>query len=112
VDFYRKAVALSPKLYPAYAGMGMNLMRVGDLKTGRAMLERAFAGDPYNVWAYNTLDLLDQMDTFTTGQSEHCIFRMAKEDQPVLLPMHPSSPRKRTRSWPRGMDSPPGPPAV
>ena len=86
VEFNRKAVALSPKLYPAFSSMGMNLMRVGDLKTGRAMLERAFEGDPFNVWAYNTLDLLDQMDSFSTGSSEHCVFHMAKEDQPVLLP--------------------------
>ena len=86
VDFNRKAVALTPGLYPAYASMGMNLMRVGDLKTGRAMVERAFEGDPFNVWAYNTLDLLDQMDSFATGSSEHCVFHMSREDQPVLLP--------------------------
>ncbi len=86
VGFYRKAVALDPKLYPAYAGLGMNLMRVGDLKEGRAMVQRSFDGDPFNIWAFNTLDLLDQMDKFGTVRSEHFVFRMAKEDEPVLPP--------------------------
>jgi len=86
VEFYRKAVALSPNLYPAYAGLGMNLMRIGDLKQGRAMVQRAFEGDPFNVWAFNTLDLLDQMDKFGTVRSEHFVFKMAKEDEAVLPP--------------------------
>lgn len=86
VEFYRKAVALSPKLYPAYAGLGMNLMRIGDLKEGRAMVQRSFDGDPFNIWAFNTLDLLDQMDKFGTVRSEHFVFRMAKEDEPALPP--------------------------
>jgi hypothetical protein len=86
IEFDRKAVALSPDLYPAYASMGMNLMRMGDLKEGRAMVQRAFDGDPFNVWAFNTLDLLDQMDKFSTVRSEHFVFRMAKEDEPVLPP--------------------------
>src|SRR6185436_20763152 len=32
---------------------------------GRAELEKAFEGDPYNVWAKNTLDLLDSMKEFS-----------------------------------------------
>jgi tetratricopeptide (TPR) repeat protein len=86
VDFDRKAVALSPKLYPAYASMGMNLMRIGDIKEGRGMVQRAFDGDPFNVWAFNTLDLLDQMDKFGTTRSEHFVFKMAPEDGPILSP--------------------------
>ena len=86
VDFDRKALELSPRLYTAYASLGMNLMRIGDLKEGRAMVERAFAGDPFNVWAFNTLDLLDQMETFATLRSEHFVFRMAKEDAAILPP--------------------------
>ncbi len=86
VEFDRKAVALSPGLFPAFASMGMNLMRTGELGEGRAMVERAFKGDPYNVWAFNTLDLLDQMDRFVPVRSEHFIFRMSKEDGAVLPP--------------------------
>jgi cellulose synthase operon protein C len=86
VDFDRKAVALNPKLYSAYASMGMNLMRIGEVKEGRGMLQVAFEGDPFNIWAFNTLDLLDQMDKFGTVRSEHFVFKMAPEDMPVLPP--------------------------
>ncbi len=86
VEFDRKAVALSPKLFQADASLGINLMRVGDLKEGRAMVQRAFDGDPFNVRAFNTLDLLDQMDKFGTVRSEHFIFKVAKEDEPILPP--------------------------
>ncbi len=86
VEFDRKAIEFSPKLYAAYASLGMNLMRIGDLKEGRAMVQRAFEGDPFNVWAFNTLDLLDQMDKFTALRSEHFVFRMALEDAAILPP--------------------------
>jgi cellulose synthase operon protein C len=84
VDINRKALSLDAKLWPAYANLGINLMRVGDLAEGRKALQQAFDGDPFNVWAFNTLDLLDQMDKFSRFESEHFVFRAAKEDEPTL----------------------------
>jgi tetratricopeptide (TPR) repeat protein len=84
VDFNRKAIALDPELWSAYASLGMNLTRTGDLEEGRKAIQKAFDGDPFNVWAFNSLELFDQMDTFARGQSEHFRFRMSKEDEPVL----------------------------
>jgi len=89
VDFDRKAIALDPQLWPAYASLGMNLTRIGDLVEGRKAIQQAFDGDPFNVWAYNSLELLDQMDKFARNQSEHFIYRMSKEDEPVLSPFAP-----------------------
>jgi cellulose synthase operon protein C len=86
VDFNRKAIALDPKLWAAYASLGMNLTRVGELEEGRQSIQKAFDGDPYNVWAFNSLDLFDQMDTFVHSQSEHFRFLMSKEDGLVLAP--------------------------
>jgi tetratricopeptide (TPR) repeat protein len=86
VEYFRKAAALTPSLHSAYAGMGMNLMRLGNLAEGRAMVQKAFDADPFNVWAFNTLDLLDQMDKFKTLRSEHFIFKMDPEDEPALAP--------------------------
>ena len=54
----------------------MNLTRIGDLDGGRRAMEQAFEGDPYNVWAANSLDLLDQMDKFVQRESDHFIYRM------------------------------------
>ncbi|HYK90426.1 MAG TPA: hypothetical protein VE398_16750, partial [Acidobacteriota bacterium] len=89
VDFDRKAVALDPKLWSAWASLGMNLTRVGDLAEGRKAIEKAFEGDPFNIWAYNSLELLDAMDKFERVQSEHFVYRMSKEDEPVLFPYAP-----------------------
>jgi cellulose synthase operon protein C len=84
VDWSLKAVALDPELWNAYVTLGMNLMRVGDLDQGRKAVQQAFDGDPYNVWAFNCLKLFDQMDGFVRSRSEHFVFRMSKEDGPVL----------------------------
>jgi tetratricopeptide (TPR) repeat protein len=86
VERERRAVQLDPSLSAAHAGLGMNLLRVGEMEQGREAIERAFRGDPFNVWAYNTLDLLDQMDTFVRAESAHFLFLMSKEDGPVLAP--------------------------
>jgi tetratricopeptide (TPR) repeat protein len=67
----------------------MNLMRVGEVAEGRKSIQSAFEGDPFNVWAFNTLDLLDQMEKFGQVRSEHFLIRMAKEDEPVLAAYAP-----------------------
>lgn len=84
VDFNRKAIALDPELWVAYASLGMNLTRVGKLEEGRQTIQKAFDGDPFNVWAYNSLELFDEMDTFIRNRSDHFSFRMSKEDSAVL----------------------------
>ena len=42
----------------------MNELRNGRMSEGRTNLERAFAGDPYDIWTKNTLDLLDTLDLY------------------------------------------------
>jgi tetratricopeptide (TPR) repeat protein len=89
VDFNRKAIALDSKLWAAYNSLGMNLTRIGDLAGGRKAIQQAFDGDSYNMWAYNSLEMLDQLDGFVLSQSPHFTFRIAKEDQPALAPYAP-----------------------
>src|SRR5262249_44205733 len=57
--FSRRAIELSPRLWTAHLDLGMALLRLGHMDEGRAEVEKSFKGDPYNVWAKNTLDLLD-----------------------------------------------------
>ena len=64
VDYGRRAIELSPNLWSARTQLGIQLMRVGRVEEGRAELERAFKGDPFNPWAKNTLDLLDSMKDY------------------------------------------------
>jgi tetratricopeptide (TPR) repeat protein len=86
VNFDRKAINLDPELWSAYASLGMNLTRIGDWTEGRKAIQLAFDGDPFNVWAFNYLDLFDQMDTFVKGRSKHFTFQMSREDAPILEP--------------------------
>jgi tetratricopeptide (TPR) repeat protein len=62
----REGVALDSTMAPALGVLGINQLRLGDIDGGRALLEHAFARDPYHIWYKNTLDLLDELRTFKT----------------------------------------------
>jgi len=80
VEFDRRAVELSPHLWSAHTQLGIQLLRVGKITEGRAELERTFAGDPFNIWAKNTLDLLDSMKDFNdTVRGPFLVKTAAKE---------------------------------
>ncbi|MEW6213014.1 MAG: tetratricopeptide repeat protein, partial [Acidobacteriota bacterium] len=64
VEFGKRAVELSPNLWSARTELGIQLLRVGRIADGRAELERAFERDPFNLWAKNTLDLLDTLGEY------------------------------------------------
>ena len=64
VAFGRRALELSPNLWSARTQLGIQLLRIGKGEEGRAELERAFKGDPFNPWAKNTLDLLDKIKDY------------------------------------------------
>ena len=64
VAFGRRALELSPNLWSARTQLGIQLLRIGKAEEGRAELERAFKGDPFNPWAKNTLDLLDKIKDY------------------------------------------------
>ena len=81
-------VARDSTAWRAHAVRGVNLLRVGQVAEARASLERAFAGDPYDVWTKNTLDLLDVMDrarTIRAGRFEFVLDSADAELLPVYL---------------------------
>jgi tetratricopeptide (TPR) repeat protein len=65
------AVQLDSASWEAWGLLGLNELRLGQIEKGRADLERAFAGDPYNPWFKNNLDLLDTFDRFETVRTDH-----------------------------------------
>ncbi|HEY7546964.1 MAG TPA: tetratricopeptide repeat protein, partial [Blastocatellia bacterium] len=64
VEFGKRAVELSPHLWSARTELGIQLLRVGRIADGKAELDRAFENDPFNLWAKNTLDLLDTLSEY------------------------------------------------
>jgi len=69
VTLAKQALALDSMSVRALGLLGTNELRAGQMESGRARLERAFAIDPFNLWHKNTLDLLDQLKTFTTVET-------------------------------------------
>lgn len=62
--FARDAVARDSLAWRGWGLLGINELRLGRMDSGRVHLEKAFAGDPFDVWTKNTLDLLDTLDAF------------------------------------------------
>jgi cellulose synthase operon protein C len=83
-DFAKSGVALAPKDWHAWSVLGMNQLRLGDIAEGRKSLETSFAGDPYNVWVKNTLDLLDTYKNYDLIPSEHFQFMIEKDESAIL----------------------------
>ncbi len=67
----RTALAIDSSSARVLGLLGNNQLHAGNIEEGRALLERAFAIDPFNLWHKNTLDLLDNLRTFTTIDRGH-----------------------------------------
>jgi tetratricopeptide (TPR) repeat protein len=80
VGFLQEAIRLSPRLWSSHLALGIGMLRLGKMDEGRAELELAFKGDPFNIWAKNTLDLLDTMKDYRqTRRGDFIISTVAKE---------------------------------
>jgi tetratricopeptide (TPR) repeat protein len=83
-DFAKQGVTLDAKDWRAWGVLGMNQLRLGQIDDGKKSLETAFAGDPYNVWVKNTLDLLDTYRNYDLIASDHFQFMIEKDESPIL----------------------------
>jgi tetratricopeptide (TPR) repeat protein len=82
--FARQGVARDSMSWRARGVLGLNLLRTGRLSEGRRELERAFAGDPYNVQIKNTLDLIDTFSDYTEVRAPHFLFMIERKDADLL----------------------------
>jgi cellulose synthase operon protein C len=69
LELAERGAALDPLSWSARAFIGLTQLRLGDAAAARTSLEAAFAGDPYNVWVKNTLDLLDTYPRYVTERT-------------------------------------------
>jgi tetratricopeptide (TPR) repeat protein len=67
----RTALAIDSTSTRVLGLLGNNQLHAGNIEEGRALIERAFAIDPFNLWNKNTLDLLDNLRTFRTIDIGH-----------------------------------------
>jgi cellulose synthase operon protein C len=82
--FARRAIEISPQLWAAHLSLGMALLRLGQMEEGRAEVEKAFKGDGFNVWAKNTLDLLDAMKDYRETKHDPFVIKAAAAESDVL----------------------------
>lgn len=86
VELTRRAVTLDPQNTKAHADLGSHLLRTGDERAARAVLETAFKGDSFysNLVTKNLLELLDTIDTFETITDGDIVFRFDPKEVGVM----------------------------
>jgi tetratricopeptide (TPR) repeat protein len=87
VDFASQAVALDPRSWRGFGVLGLNQLRIGQIEAGRKSLEASFAGDPYNVWIKNTLDLLDTFPQYVETRTAHFHLLVHGKESALLAPL-------------------------
>jgi tetratricopeptide (TPR) repeat protein len=85
-DFAQQAVLLDPRAWRGFGILGLNQLRLGRIEEGRKSLEASFAGDPYNVWIKNTLDLLDTFPKYRETKTAHFQILLHGKEADLLAP--------------------------
>lgn len=80
------AVETDSESWAGYGALGLNQLRLGRVEEAKASLERSFAGDPYNVWIYNTLDLLDTYSNYELRTSPRFVYMLHGDEAGLLFP--------------------------
>jgi tetratricopeptide (TPR) repeat protein len=86
-QFARQAVALDATSWRGHGLLGLNQLRLGQVDEGRKSLEASFAGDPYNVWIKNTLDLLDTFPKYRETKTAHARIFLHEKEAELLAPL-------------------------
>lgn len=82
--YYKKAAELRPMLPWAKNSLGLLYMRMGKEKEARAILEKAFEADGFNVRVSNTLKVLRHLDKYETLKTEHFELRFDPKTDKIL----------------------------
>lgn len=90
----RRAIQVDRENWRAYADLGNHLMRTGDERGARRMLETAFRQDPYDVVTFNLLGLLDTLDQFGEITDGELVLRFHPDEEPVMAQYAPALARE------------------
>ena len=81
--YQRQATAIDPNYLPAKIQLAQDLLRLGDEEQGWTLADQVNAKDPYNVEAYNLVNLHDAMAKFKTLPADG--FRIRMEDREAAV---------------------------
>lgn len=86
IALYRKAIELQPDLWSARSELGINLMRVGNDREAKALLEECYGNGFRNAATANSLKLLDSLENYETVRTERAVLRLHKSEAALLRP--------------------------
>jgi tetratricopeptide (TPR) repeat protein len=86
VAYYRKAIDLDPRLWPARSQLGINLMRLGQEDEPRRQLEMCYNNGYRDKPTVNSLRLLDSYKSFAVIKSATTILKLDKKEADLLQP--------------------------
>ncbi|HUT63621.1 MAG TPA: tetratricopeptide repeat protein, partial [Anaerolineae bacterium] len=86
VSFCHKATLKEFDNWHVYALLGSNILRLGQVDEARIYLEKAYDGDPFDIYAHNTLELIDDYKDFVSTESEHFSLLIHSSENAVLAP--------------------------
>jgi tetratricopeptide (TPR) repeat protein len=86
INYYRKAIELTPDLYEAHSELGINLMRLGREAEARRELELAFSNGYKDKATVNSLTLMDSYKKFSIFETDNTILKLNKKEADVLRP--------------------------
>jgi tetratricopeptide (TPR) repeat protein len=84
VEQVRRGMVLDRENARAQADLGAHLMRTGDETGARRALEMAFRADPYDIYTFNLLELLDELDKFETIRDGDLIIKLHPDEIGVM----------------------------
>jgi tetratricopeptide (TPR) repeat protein len=82
--YYRQAVKLRPELAGPLNGLGMLLLRIGQEKEGRELIEKGFKADRFNVRISNMRKVMAHLDGYSELKTKHFLLRYDPKSDPVL----------------------------
>jgi tetratricopeptide (TPR) repeat protein len=86
-DEAKRGVEADPHYPPAWGRLGLAAMRTGDLEEARTFLGKAHAADPYDLFVYNVLQLLDVIERdYVSFETKHFRVKMHRDEEPWLRP--------------------------
>jgi tetratricopeptide (TPR) repeat protein len=86
VAYYRKAIALDPRLWSARSQMAINLMRLGQTDEPHQQLQQCYENGYRDAATVNSLRLLDTVKGFTVIKSDIAILKLDPKEASVLQP--------------------------
>jgi tetratricopeptide (TPR) repeat protein len=81
---YKKATELRPQLPDPKNSLGLLYMRMGREQEARAILDKAFEADPFNVRVSNTRKVLKHLEKYETIKTEHFEMRFDPGNDKLL----------------------------